>query len=198
MPILLCVSLRGNQDPAPKLYCCCLTVPLLSLHPLHSLIRNCLNLPLGTQGRPWRLNDVHFLKARNGGHGNAFAPSSPTGPCLVIGSGYLWCFISLLSHLSPRPEVSHMSMSNCKEAGQVRNRFGIVVMANNLDLSSGARQFLPPNTIEMLLREKKHVDIGFTSEVSLCFVSNLLFLPYFLRNSLVKDATLLILSGYVC
>lgn len=89
-------------------------------------------------------------------------------------------------------------MSNCKEAGQVRNRFGIVVMANNLDLSSGARQFLPPNTIEMLLREKKHVDIGFTSEVSLCFVSNLLFLPYFLRNSLVKDATLLILSGYVC
>ena len=44
-------SLRGNQDPAPSLYYCCLTAPLLPLHPLPSLTISCLNLALGTQGR---------------------------------------------------------------------------------------------------------------------------------------------------
>ena len=58
---LLCISLRRNQDPAPRLHCCFLTVPPLSLHPLPSLISNCLNLPFGTQGRSWRLNEDYFL-----------------------------------------------------------------------------------------------------------------------------------------
>ena len=58
MPVLL----RGNQDPAPRLYCCCSTVPPLSLHPLPSLISICLNLPLGTQGGPLRLSEAHFFK----------------------------------------------------------------------------------------------------------------------------------------
>ena len=75
--------LRGNQDPAPRLEYCSLTVSLLSLHLLPSLISNCLNLPLGTQGRPWRLNEAHFLRIRNGGHRKAFASRNPAGPCLV-------------------------------------------------------------------------------------------------------------------
>ena len=75
--------LRGNQDPAPRLCCSFLTVPPWSLHPLPSLISNCLNLPLGTQGRSWRLNEAPFLKTRDGGHREMFVPRSPTGPCLV-------------------------------------------------------------------------------------------------------------------
>ena len=58
-----------------------LFLPCLS--PIPSLISNCLNLPLGTQGRPWRLNEAHFLKTRNGGHREAFVPRSPTGPIQV-------------------------------------------------------------------------------------------------------------------
>ena len=54
--------LSGDQDPAPRLYCCFLTVPPLSLYPLPSWISNCRNLTLRTQGRPWRLNEAHFLK----------------------------------------------------------------------------------------------------------------------------------------
>ena len=82
MPLSLCVSLGGHQDPAPRLYYCFLTVLPLSLHPLPSL-SNCLNLPLGTQGRPWRRNEAHFLKTRNGGHRKAFVSRSPTGLCSV-------------------------------------------------------------------------------------------------------------------
>ena len=59
--ILLCISLEANQDPAPRLYCCSLTVPPLSLHPLPSLISICFNLFFGTQGRLWRLNVAYFL-----------------------------------------------------------------------------------------------------------------------------------------
>ena len=88
MPILLCVILEGKPGPSPK------TVVLLLLDyssfvfasppfpPSH--ISNCLNLPVGTQGRSWRLNEAHFLKTRDGGHRKAFVPRSPTGPCLVI------------------------------------------------------------------------------------------------------------------
>ena len=49
--ILLYVSLGGNKDPAPKLHYCFQKTPPLSLHPLLSLISNCLNLPFGTQGK---------------------------------------------------------------------------------------------------------------------------------------------------
>ena len=53
--------LRGDRQPAPRLHYCFLTAPPLSLHPLPSLISNCLNLPVGTQGRSWRLNEAYFL-----------------------------------------------------------------------------------------------------------------------------------------
>ena len=60
--ILLCVSLEGEPGPCPKAALLfLLTVPPLCLHPLPSLISNCLNLPLGTQGRSWRLNEAYFL-----------------------------------------------------------------------------------------------------------------------------------------
>ena len=63
MPTSLCVALEGgNQDPASRLHYCFLTVPPLSLYLLLSLISNCLNLPLGIQGRLWSLNEVHFQK----------------------------------------------------------------------------------------------------------------------------------------
>ena len=41
-------SLWRNQDPAPGLHCCFSAAPPLSLHPLPSLISNCLNLPFRT------------------------------------------------------------------------------------------------------------------------------------------------------
>ena len=84
MPSHYVFPLRGNQDPAPRLYYYFFTVPPLSLHPLPSLISSCLNLPLGTQGRPQRLNETHFLKARNGGQRMVFVPKSPVGPCVVV------------------------------------------------------------------------------------------------------------------
>ena len=59
--ILLCIPLEANQDPAPRLYYCSLTVPPLSLHALPSLISICFNLLFGTQGRFRRLNVAYFL-----------------------------------------------------------------------------------------------------------------------------------------
>ena len=52
---LFCVSLKVNQDPAPRLSYCFLASLSWFLHPLPSLISNCLNLPFGTQGISQRL-----------------------------------------------------------------------------------------------------------------------------------------------
>ena len=43
------------------------------------LISNCQNLPLGTQGKPWRLESC----PQEMGNGKASVPGSPTGPCSV-------------------------------------------------------------------------------------------------------------------
>ena len=80
--ILLCVSLEANQGPAPRLHYCFLAAPPLSLHPLPSLISNCLNLPFGTQGRSWRLECVPYKQ----GMGDAErlpCPGSPQGPAQI-------------------------------------------------------------------------------------------------------------------
>ena len=53
--ILLCIFLEEEPGPALSLHCGLLTAPPWSLHPLPSLISNCMNLPFGTQGRSWRL-----------------------------------------------------------------------------------------------------------------------------------------------
>ena len=50
--------LRGNKDPVPRLHYCFLTALPLSLNLLPSLISNYLNLPFGTQGRSWRLDEA--------------------------------------------------------------------------------------------------------------------------------------------
>ena len=70
----LCVSLQEEPGPAPRLHYCLLTSSPLSLHPLPSLISNCLNLPFGTPGRSWRLNEAYFLQTRNEGHGKDLYP----------------------------------------------------------------------------------------------------------------------------
>ena len=71
--------LRRNQDPAPRLCYCFLTVPPLSLHPLPSLISNCLNLPFGTQGRSWRLKPIPY-KQEMGDTERISCPGAPQGP----------------------------------------------------------------------------------------------------------------------
>ena len=48
----------------------------LFLHPLPSLISNCLNLPFGTQGRSRRLDEAYFLQTRNSGHEKPFCPEA--------------------------------------------------------------------------------------------------------------------------
>ena len=74
MPTSLCVPLEGEPGSCPK------AVLPLSFHHLLSLISNYLNLPLGTQGRPWRLNEAHFLKTKNGGHRRLLFPGALQGP----------------------------------------------------------------------------------------------------------------------
>ena len=55
---LLCVSIDEEAQPCPK---AALDYFSLVLHPLPSLINNCLNLPTGPQGRSWKLNEGYFL-----------------------------------------------------------------------------------------------------------------------------------------
>ena len=70
---MLCVPEAG-PGPAPRLHSGLLPAPPWSPHPLPSLTSTCLNLPFGTQGRSWRLNEAYFLKTRSEGHRTAFGP----------------------------------------------------------------------------------------------------------------------------
>ena len=69
--------LRGNQDPAPRLHCCFLTVPPLSLHPLPPLISNCLNLPFGSQGRSREAERSVFPVVKKWGTQKGFCAHEP-------------------------------------------------------------------------------------------------------------------------
>ena len=71
--------LGRNQDPAPRLHYCFLAAPPLSLHPLRSLISNCLNLPFGTQERSGRLESVPY-KQGMGDMERLPCPGAPQGP----------------------------------------------------------------------------------------------------------------------
>ena len=55
--------LMGKQDLAPKAALLFLLTVSFSLfsNPLPPLISNCWNLPVGTQGSSWRLNEGYFL-----------------------------------------------------------------------------------------------------------------------------------------
>ena len=58
--IVMHISLSRNKEPVSRLNHH-LIVSLLFLYPLPSLISNCLNTPIGTQGRSRRLNEAYIL-----------------------------------------------------------------------------------------------------------------------------------------
>ena len=101
----------GKQDLATRLH---LPVFSLILHPLPSLINNCLNLPTGTQGRSWKLKEG----------------CCSTRPWVVSQLG-LWYFdcLSLDSHRQP-PQCTDT------ETGVQRNRkfYGVSVEWDMSDL----------------------------------------------------------------
>ena len=70
--------LRGNQDPVPRLHYCFLTVPPLSLHPLPSLMSNCLNVPLGLR-EAWELNEPISYNQETGDTERLSCPGAPAG-----------------------------------------------------------------------------------------------------------------------
>ena len=51
---------------------------------LPSLISNCLNLPFGTQGRTRRLNEIHFIQTREGGHRRICTLEGSTGSFSIL------------------------------------------------------------------------------------------------------------------
>ena len=64
---VLCIPQEGAK--AAILFPDC---PHLSLHPLLSLISNCLNLPFGIQEGSRRLNEAYFLPRRKWGSWKGF------------------------------------------------------------------------------------------------------------------------------
>ena len=105
--VLLCVSLKVESGPARSLHSCFLTAPPLSLHPLPALISS----PSGrSHGRSWNL----FL-IRNGGHGKASLPRSPTG-CRLFSP---WTFSFMEPHGLPsyfRSETHTLKWENIKRS----------------------------------------------------------------------------------
>ena len=65
--IVMHIFLNRNQDSVWWLYQPLIVSPLF-LYPLPSLISNCLNTPIGTQGRSRRLNEAYILQTRKGEH----------------------------------------------------------------------------------------------------------------------------------
>ena len=59
--IVMCIPWGGTWTLPQGCIIVSWTPPPLSLHLLSSLINKCLNLPIGTQGRSWRLNESYFL-----------------------------------------------------------------------------------------------------------------------------------------
>ena len=74
-------SLRRRRDPALRL-CYFLTALPWSLHPLPSLISNCLNLPFGTQGRSMRLKPFSCQQEK-GTQKGFYTQEGPAGSCSI-------------------------------------------------------------------------------------------------------------------
>ena len=68
-----------TAPPGKPLHYCFLTASPLSLHPVPSLISNCLNLPFGTQGRSWSLESLPY-KQGTGDTERLPCPGAPQGP----------------------------------------------------------------------------------------------------------------------
>ena len=84
--IFVCIPCWGIR-PCPKV---APVVPpdcfSLVLHPFPSLINNCLNLPIVTQGRSWRLNEAYFLYSKNWGTQKSFCAQEPKRALLGVSS----------------------------------------------------------------------------------------------------------------
>lgn len=82
--ILLRVSPEGNQDPCPNtLHYCFLTAPPWSLHPISSLVSNCLSLPLKLRESHRGWMDRIFVIKKWGDTERLLCLGSSTGTCLV-------------------------------------------------------------------------------------------------------------------
>ena len=78
--ILLCVSLEWKPGPVPRLHYWFLTASPLSLHRFPFLISNCLNLPVGTQGRSRKLSE----ESENWGTQEGFCAQEPHNSLLGV------------------------------------------------------------------------------------------------------------------
>ena len=84
----LCASLEMEPGSAQG---CSLMVPPGFASP--SIPNQQLSEPvLWTQGRPWKMNEAHFLKIRNEGCREVFVPRSPSRPCSVTWVWESWLF----------------------------------------------------------------------------------------------------------
>ena len=62
------------------MHCSFLTASPLSLHPLPSIVSTCLNLPTGTLGRSWRLNEPVSYNQEMADTERLSCPGAPQGP----------------------------------------------------------------------------------------------------------------------
>ena len=92
--VLLCVSVNGATGLCPKAALDCFS---LVSHPLPSLTNNCLNLPIGTQERSWRLNGGYFLQLKKWGYRKSLCSGASHG------------LLRISSHLSPRKSLTWSS-----------------------------------------------------------------------------------------
>ena len=89
--IVMCIPSGGTRTLPQG---CTIVSLALSLHPLPSLISNCLNLSFETQGRSWRLESIPY-KQEMGDTERLLCPGAPQGPAGFQAYVYL-CYFCLL------------------------------------------------------------------------------------------------------
>ena len=83
MPTSWCVSLEREEGSCPKAVLLFLDYSSLGFASPSFPDQQLSEPAPWNSGKTMELNEAHFLKARNGGHRNAFVPRTPTGPCSV-------------------------------------------------------------------------------------------------------------------
>ena len=96
--ISLCVSVDGETEPCPKAALDCLFLPGLASPPFPN---NCLNLPIGTQGKSWGWMKVVSYNQRN---------RVPERPCAQKPHGA--CTVSLSTKHEDTIQPSSLSIYN--------------------------------------------------------------------------------------